>query len=839
MSLRDYDRKRRFGDTPEPASSVAPGRGRGHRPIFVVQLHNARARHYDFRLEVDGALKSWAVPKGPSLRPGEKRLAVEVEDHPLSYAGFEGEIPQGNYGAGHVLVFDRGTWASEGDPLEGIAAGKLDFRLEGGKLRGGWKLIRTAGGSRRAGGKPQWLLVKRDDEHAADTEADALADAEPGPDTSAAVRAGKRAAPARKRVARKADARWRTRAAKLDGAASGAMPVGFQPELAQARASAPTGEDWLHEIKWDGYRMLVDLVEGKARLRSRNGLDWSADFPAIAAAIEALPVSDACLDGELVALGDGGYSDFALLQKALKGRSASALRYAVVDLPGVAGVDLTGVPLLARKDLLEALLDGAAPELFYSAHVQGHGPQVFAEAAKKGFEGIISKRIDAPYRQTRSGQWLKIKGVQEDDFLIVGYSAPKGVRSGFGALLLASREPDATLRYMGRVGTGFNADTLGEVYRAMQPLRRKTATLALPAHLPHDKRDRGDNIQWLEPGLVAEVAYRGLGSDGLLRHASFQRLRTDKPAKEVAMPTAPPVAGKTKKPRPVEHAQAPAVVISSREREVFPGTGITKGEVADYYAAIADWILPWVANRPLSLVRCPQGAGAQCFFQKHHAGTLGEHVRALPIRDKSGSEDYLAIDDAAGLLELVQMNVLEFHPWGARADAPEQPDLLVFDLDPDEGVGWKEIVSAAREVRDRLADAGLDSRVRLSGGKGLHVVVPIERGPGWDEVRAFCSAFAEAMAAHQPLRFVASMSKAKRKDRIFIDWLRNARGATSVCNWSLRARPGAPVAMPLRWDELGKMESAGAYDLRKALRRAASLRADPWELGRIRQRLPL
>ena len=838
MSLRDYDRKRRFGETPEPASSAPTKRGRGHRPIFVVQLHNARARHYDFRLEVDGALKSWAVPKGPSLRPGEKRLAVEVEDHPLSYAGFEGEIPAGNYGAGHVLVFDRGTWASDGDPLEGIAAGKLDFVLEGGKLRGGWKLVRTGGSGRRSGGKPQWLLIKRDDAHAADTEADALVEAEPGPATSAAVRGGKKATPPRRKAApRKADARWRTRAKALKGAKDGAMPVGFAPELAQARASAPTGDDWLHEVKWDGYRMLVDLVSGKARLRSRNGLDWTSDFPAIAAAIEALPVSDACLDGELVALGDGGYSDFALLQKALKGRSASALRYAIFDMPGLAGVDLTATALLERKTLLETLLDGVAPELFYSTHMQGHGPQVFAAAEKQGFEGIISKRSDARYTQARSGHWLKIKGVQEDDFLIVGYSAPKGTRSGFGALLLASREPDGGLRYMGRVGTGFTAEKLRQVHRAMQPLRRKGATLALPDHLPHDKRDRGD-IAWLEPQLVAEIAYRGLGSDGLLRHASFQRLRTDKPAKEVAMPTAPPVAKPAGSTRPGKTARTAGIAISSRDREVFPGTGITKGEVADYYAAIANWILPWVANRPLSLVRCPQGASGQCFFQKHHAGTLGEHVRALPIRDKSGSEDYLAIDDAAGLLELVQMNVLEFHPWGARADAPEKPDLLVFDLDPDEGVGWKEVVAAAREVRDRLADAGLDSRVRLSGGKGLHVVVPIERGPGWDEVRAFCSAFAEALAAHQPLRFVATMSKAKRKDRIFIDWLRNARGATSVCNWSLRARPGAPVAMPLRWEELGRIQRADAYDLRKALRRAASLGGDPWELEKVRQRLP-
>ena len=832
MSLRDYDRKRRFDATPEPASSVA--RARGHRPIFVVQLHNARARHYDFRLEVDGALKSWAVPKGPSLRAGEKRLAVEVEDHPLSYAGFEGEIPKGNYGAGHVLVFDHGTWASEGDPLASIAAGKLDFRLDGGKLRGRWKLVRT--GAKRSAGKPQWLLIKRDDAHARDADADDLVEAEPSATTSASVKKTGKAKPAKPatRAPRKADATWRKRALALPSARAGDFPAGFKPELAQARTHAPTGDGWLHEIKWDGYRLLVDLVDGKATLRSRNGLDWTGDFPAIATAIEALPVSDARLDGELVALGDGGYSDFALLQNALKGRSTAPLRYAIFDLPGIAGVDLSRSPLLARKQLLERLLDGAASDLFYSPHVQGHGPQVFAEAAKKGFEGIIGKRADAPYTQARSGHWIKVKGAQEDDLLIVGYSAPKGSRIGFGALLMASREPDGRLRYMGRVGTGFDAAGLRTLHAAMQPLRRNSATLALPDHLPYDKRDRGD-ITWLAPTLVAQIAYRGLGSDGLLRQASFQRLRPDKAAEEVAMPIASasrPAAKKT------STTGAADVAISSRDRVVFPGSGITKGEVADYYAAIADWILPWVANRPLSLLRCPRGASAPCFFQKHHADALGDHVHALPLGDKSGSEDYLVIRDAAGLLELVQMNVLEFHPWGARADAPEQPDLLVFDLDPGPGVGWKDVVAGAREVRDRLGEAGLDSRVRLSGGKGLHVVVPIERGPDWDAVRTFCSAFAEAMAAHQPLRFVATMSKAKREGRIFIDWLRNARGQTSVCNWSLRARDGAPVAVPLRWDELGRIKRADAYDLKKALRRAASLAGDPWELGKILQRLP-
>lgn len=872
MSLRDYARKRRFADTPEPSDEAgARGRGRGaHRPVFVVQLHNARARHYDFRLEADGVLKSWAVPKGPSLRAGEKRLAVEVEDHPLAYGGFEGEIPEGNYGAGHVLVFDQGVWSCDGDPLAGIAAGKLDFTLEGGKLRGGWKLIRTSRPGR--GGKPQWLLVKRDDDFARDTEADDLVEVEPDAQSSAAAgrqwiagkgerkrkvppKAGARAAgkttgnaALTERGPRKQDAAWTKRARALQGARSGGLAPGFKPELATLREHAPRGDDWLHEVKWDGYRLLADLVDGQARLRSRNDLDWTGDFPAIAAAIEALPVRDARLDGELVALANGT-SDFALLQRTLQGTANAALHYVLFDVPGIAGVDLSNSALLDRKALLEALLQDADASLLYSAHVVGHGQEVFAAAAARGLEGIISKRVDAAYTQRRSKAWIKVKHAQADEFAIVGFSAPKGTRSGFGALLLATPETAPAKarrwRYVGRVGTGFNDATLRMLLDRMAPLARKTAPVTLPEHLPYDKRDRGD-ITWLTPKLVAEVAYRGWGKDGLLRHASFQRLREDKTVEDLDMPGPPPHAGKTHARTAAEEATrkrsgdaTARVEVSSRDRVVFDDAGITKGDVADYYAAVADWILPGLAERPLSLLRCPGGAGAPCFFQKHHAESLGAQVPSIELAESSGRDEYLYIRDAAGLLELVQMNVLEFHPWGARVDKPEKPDTLVFDLDPGPGVDWKQVVAGARDVRERLQDAGLDSFVRLSGGKGVHVVAPIRRGPGWQQAKDFCGAFAEAMAAHKPLAYVATMSKAKRKDRIFIDWLRNGRGATSVCNWSLRARGGAPVAMPLRWDELGRTKAPDAFDLGKALKRARSLKRDPWEgYATCRQSLP-
>lgn len=894
MSLRDYERKRRFADTPEPADDrVARKRGRGvHRPIFVVQLHSARARHYDFRLEVDGALKSWAVPKGPSLRPGEKRLAVEVEDHPLSYADFQGAIPEGNYGAGHVLVFDHGVWSCQGDPLEAIAAGKLEFSLHGSKLRGAWKLIRTAGKRGSAHAKPTWLLLKRDDAYARDVEADDLVDGEPGPESSAQVgrvwisgqggrdvetppisgaKIPKKAQPVT--GPRRNDVIWHKRALALNGARDHPFPMDFRPELASQREHAPKGDEWLHEVKWDGYRMLADLVDGKARLRSRNGSDWTRDFPGLVEAIEALPVSDARLDGELVALDARGQGDFAQLQRTLQGSADAPLRYVVFDLPGLAGVDLSPTALRERKELLETLLATSRLDaLVYSQHVVGHGDEVFAASGREGLEGILSKRVDAPYTQARSAHWIKVKHVQNDEFVIVGYSDPQGTRKGFGALLMATPRDDGTLRYIGRVGTGFNDETLRTLHARMRLLPRKTATVVLPDDLPWDKRDRG-NIHWLKPQLVADIAFRGWGKDGLLRQASFQRLRDDKtpedlhiagkkqaradtpkksllpaPAKAGAkrLSAKPAIAQRADAPTPAttarerkRSARSPQTQISSRDRVVFAEAGITKGEVADYYAAVADLLLADMANRPLSLLRCPDGAQATCFFQKHHVASLGTHVRAVPLRQKSGAEEYLYVRNAAGLLELVQMNTLEFHPWGAHVDKPEKPDTLVFDLDPGPGVTWKQVVAGARDVRARLQETGLDSFVRLSGGKGVHVVAPIARGPSWDDARDFAGAFAEAMAAHRPLHYVATMSKAKRDGRIFIDWLRNSRGATSVASWSLRARPGAPVAVPIRWDELGRVGKPDAFDLRKALRRANALKRDPWEdYGRSRQTLP-
>jgi bifunctional non-homologous end joining protein LigD len=806
MSLREYARKRRFGQTPEPTAESRAGRP-GQRPIFVVQLHRARSRHYDFRLEMDGVLKSWAVPKGPSLRAGEKRLAVQVEDHPLDYADFEGDIPEGHYGAGHVDRFDHGVWSSDGDPLEALAAGKIDFVLHGGKLHGGWKLVRTAKPARQ----PQWLLIKRQDEYAHDGEADDLLGRTK---TSASARKAttKRAprqAPATKTAAAKrSPARssdWRARAMGLEGARLQRDKTVPGPELATLRAAPPRGDDWLHELKWDGYRMLARLERGKARLRSRKQLDWTADYPEIVSALEGLGVADADFDGELIALDDKGRDDFSALQRTIEGSANAPLRYVLFDLPALEGVDLGQTRLIERKGLLEALLEGADPVLAYSKHIVGHGEEVFAASARQGMEGIISKHVGSRYCSGRSTSWLKVKHAQGDEFVVVGYTAPRRSRTGFGSLLLATRERGAW-RYVGRVGTGFDDAMLRGLTATLRKLARKTPAVMLPEHVPLSLQ----RVTWVEPRLIVEVAFRGWAKEGLLRQGSFIRLREDKAMKDIGGDT---------RPR-----------ISSPDKRVYPESGITKQQVADYYRAVAPRLLPEVARRPLSLLRCPDGIESQCFFQKHHAGTLGPQVHAVAIREKGGGEDeYLYIEDLEGLLDLVQMNTLELHPWGSRIDDIEHPDRLVFDLDPGPGVKWKDAIAAAREVRARLEEIGMQSFVRLSGGKGLHVVLPIRPGPGWDEARGFCEAFADAMAKQSPQRYVATASKAKRKGVIFIDWLRNGRGATSVASWSLRARPGAPVAMPLRWDELGRTRSGADFDVKKALTRAARLRKPTWD----------
>lgn len=821
MSLHEYRSKRHFGITPEP--QAATGKHLRQQPIFVVQLHHASHRHYDFRLQVGDALRSWAVPKGPSLDPSVKRLAAEVEDHPLDYAGFEGEIPAGQYGAGHVAIFDHGTWHTDGDPQAQLDKGHLRFELDGTRLKGGWHLVRSG----KAGRKPQWLLFKANDTHAAARDADDLLAERPAdPKPTAAARRG-----------RQTSVRLRHAALTLAGAKAGAPAPRFQaPQLARLVDAVPAGERWLHEAKWDGYRLLAQCVAGKVRLWSRNAREWTHKLPDIVTALQALGM-DLLVDGELVA-GLGRQQDFGLLQAVLSGERRAPLSYVAFDLLQLADVDLRGCRQDARKQLLQRLLAGVPTPLVYSSHVAGAGERALQVAAQRGLEGIISKRADAPYRSGRGDDWRKIKQRQSEEFVVVGYTAPKGSRAAMGALLLASPDGAGGWRYAGRVGSGFSQDQLMDLKQRFAPLKRKTAALEVPDTLPA-------SVQWLQPSVVVEVFHHGVGNQGLVRQASFKTLRLDKGLGQL-QPLASTAHGKEAKMRGSEDEVDTdtdtdadgKVVLSSPDRIVYPGERLRKADVFAYYQAMAPWLLPELSGRPLSVVRCPQGVERACFFQKHMAAGM-QHVQALPLQEEDGVHaDYLVVNDVAGLLELVQFNALEFHPWGALADQPDKADRLVFDLDPGPQVAWAQMLAAARCVRDRLQAMGLKSFVRTSGGKGLHVVVPLRPACPWPGVKSFARAFAEAMVASDPLAYVATASKKARKGRIFIDYLRNGRGATSVASFSLRAREGAPVAMPLRWEELGRVKHANAYTLVSAPRRMARLKSHPWgDYMRLRQDL--
>lgn len=837
MSLESYRRRRRFGQTPEPRPERSARSGR--RPLFVVQLHHASRRHYDVRLQVGDVLKSWACPKGPSYDPKVKRLAVEVEDHPVSYATFEGEIPDG-YGAGHVDLFDTGVWSTSGDAEAQLQKGHLHFELFGERLRGGWHLVR----SHRKERQPAWFLIKGKDAFVSDVEADDLLDKAMVQSTvEAAGRSGgaadvakklKRARPRKRAPKRRARRAGAARiAAAVEGArervASGDF---FEPELAKLRETPPAGERWLHEVKWDGYRILTTIDEGVVSLWSRNAKPWGDKVPDIRQALEALGLRSARLDGELIALTDG-QSDFNALQRTLSGEDSAPLVYMLFDMPYLEGFDLARAPLLARKEALAKLLGDSPPaHLEYSSHVIGHGDEVFRKASGQGLEGIMCKRVDAPYRGGRGDDWIKVKRLQSDEFAVVGYTDAKGSRTGFGALLLA--KPEGTRwHYVGRVGTGFSSAMLADLRKTLDKAKRARTKIEHIADAPRD-------AHWIEPTLVAEVFYRGIGNQGLLRQASLKTMREDKSPKDLRSSdrdASEPVAKRAVrrgKARP-----AAAVTLTHPDRVVYPADGYTKQDVADYYKAVMDGFLPGVLGRPTSVIRFPDGIDKPSFFQKHvPAGGL-KHVGSARLKEETGAAAiYIYPEDADSIMELVQYNAIEFHPWGAHVDTPDLADRIVFDLDPGPDVAWARVVAAARLVRRFLDDLSLQSFVRTTGGKGLHVVVPLNPGSEWPLVREFAEGFASAMAAAHPLEFTATMGKSLRHRKIYVDYLRNGRGATAVASYSLRGRPGAPVAVPLRWEELGRIKGGNQFDIKSAPARLKRLRKDPWEgIDSVRQDL--
>lgn len=789
--LATYNAKRDFARTAEPAGTLA--KGKGNR--FLVQKHDATRLHYDFRLEIDGVLKSWAVTRGPSLDPDQKRLAVRTEDHPLSYATFEGVIPAGEYGGGTVMLWDEGTWSPiKGKSAHDIDKGHLHFVLAGERMRGEWLLVRLKPRGKET--RENWLLRKVADGEAGGTDtltATLLTSVTTGR-TMEEIAADKPPVKPKKR-----------------GKAKAVRPSFAQPQLATLVDSVPTGSNWLHEVKYDGYRILIATGGDGPRLYTRTGLDWTDRFPGIAEAAQSLPPG-LLLDGEVVALRDGK-PDFSTLQAAIK--EGGDMRCFLFDLLQDGEGDRTGDPLVQRKERLRAVLADADPRLAYSDHVTGSGEQLFAAMCREGFEGIVSKQADAPYRGTRSKAWVKVKCTHRQEFVIVGWSPSEARGRPFKSLLLAVQGKDG-LTYAGRVGTGFDATTLTEVHEALAPLARKTPPLDLPAAVRRGAR-------FVTPTLVAEVAFAEFTADNIVRHASFLGLRGDKAATDVVRET------------PASVARTPNARITNPDRVIFPGDQLTKGDLAGYVETVAPLLLPWAANRPISLVRCPQGRAKACFFQKHDAGSFGDAVLTVEIAEKDGGrEPYLYVRDADGLLSCVQMGTIEFHGWGAGVGDVERPDRMVFDLDPDEGLDFADVKRAAADINRHLADLGLVSFAMLSGGKGVHVVVPLTPNAAWPAVKDFADRFARALAQAEPDRFTATMAKAKRKGRIFIDWLRNQRGSTAVLPYSARARAGAPVAAPVAWRELDDIDTPARWTIRDAdelLQRADSRLLAGWGMA--------
>jgi len=831
--LAKYNAKRDFTQTGEPAG-VAASTGRN---IFMVQKHDATRLHWDFRLELDGVLKSWAVTRGPSLNPDDKRLAVRTEDHPLAYATFEGTIPKGQYGGGTVMLWDRGTWTPVPgkDPRKTLEEGHLHFTLDGERMKGEWLMIRLKPrGNERT---ENWLLRKIDDQYAGgsgDLVDRALTSVATGR-TMTEIASGKGgksqwdsnrdpddqpnvAAPPPKPV------KVRPAAKRADR-----MPPFRKPQLATLVDHVPSGANWMHEIKYDGYRTLLAVGGGRAKAFTRTGLDWSDRFAPIVKVATELEGS-ALIDGEVVALDKDGRPSFQALQASLKEGSGD-LAYFAFDLLTLDGEDLTALPNLDRKERLKGLLVDAPQAIRFSDHVLGNGEKLFDSLCKQGLEGVVSKRIDAPYRvDKRTQTWLKVKCLHRQELVIVGWT-PSDKGRGFRALLLGLHE-NGQLRYAGKVGTGFGMKLIDELMAQMQPLERKTPTVDAP-------RAAVRGAHWITPKLVAEIAFTEWTDEGVLRHPSFIALREDKSEKDVVREVPAEVPAQTpntanSKP---DHA---GVNISNPDRVIYPESGITKGQLADYYALMADPILEWLADRPVSLVRCPQGRAKQCFFQKHDAGSFGDAVKHVPIREKDGHEEpYLFVDDARGMLTCVQMGAIEFHGWGSKVADVEMPDRLVFDLDPDEGLGFEEVKKAAFQLRDVLGEIGLATWPMLSGGKGVHVVAPLDASRDWNAVKDFASRFSKAIAQAHPERFTANMKKVERRGRIFLDWLRNQRGATAVLPYTVRARPHATVAAPITWDELDDIERAGHFTIADAdelLKRSGSRSLRDW--GRADQQLP-
>lgn len=837
-ALAPYLAKRDFGETPEPRDGGKPA-GAGALS-FVVQKHHASSLHYDFRLELDGTLKSWAVPKGPCLDPKVKRMAVHVEDHPISYADFEGTIPAKQYGAGTVIVWDRGEWSAEGDARQGLAEGKLKFELRGNKLRGGWTLVRMRGNGQK---QEAWLLIKE-----RDGEARALADydvveAEPnsvlsGRDVehppsvddaaTASAPAQKKTAASRTKTSSRPASKALTsgRAAGLHAAAGSkaALPATLAPQLATLAAAAPAEPDeWLYELKFDGYRLLTRIDGDQVRCITRNGHDWTAKLPALAKALAQLKTRSAWLDGEIVVEGAQGAPDFQALQNAFDSGSTSSIVYWLFDAPFLDGLDLRALPIEERRARLARLLGKSPPvPLRLSKVLQGAPGKLLASSARSGFEGIVGKRKGSGYVARRSSDWIKLKNQRRQEFVIGGYTAPKGSRSAFGALLLGVHDEQGALLYCGNVGTGFDQSRLADIKTRLDQQASDRC--------PFDVRPAGVKAQWVEPVLVCEVSFGEWTREGRIRHSVFQGLRIDKPAIQIRREVPSPAAPAASAPAPTAQKGVSKIMdlhITHAERVIDEQSGVTKGELAAYYAQVAEVMLPHLKGRPVSLVRAPDGVGGELFFQKHAQKSEMPGIKLLDPSLDPDHEPLLQIDTVRGLLSAAQMNVVELHTWNASSKAIHKPDRMTFDLDPGEGVAWGSMQEAALLVQALLTELGLPAFLKTSGGKGLHVVVPLRRQHGWDVVKGFSQAVVQHLATTIPERFVAKSGPRNRVGKIFVDYLRNGFGATTVSAWSARSRPGLGVSVPLAWDELATLASASQWSVRNIAERLA-IGNGPW-----------
>jgi bifunctional non-homologous end joining protein LigD len=903
-NLDTYRKKRRFGETPEPAGASRARRPQ-HELSFVIQEHHARRLHYDFRLELDGTLHSWAVPKGPSLDPSVKRLAVHVEDHPVEYGSFEGEIPEGNYGAGTVLVWDRGTWEPAGGPKEArkaYEAGRLKFRLDGQKLHGGWALVRS--GMRGSGDKEQWLLIKeRDEEARSEAEFDVIAELPGsvlGNGHDKARGRGKAGTTARSRTTREAKPAGRlavpakaphagekksgrpdivatrsseslrelARSPAIEGATKASLPAALKPQLATLVDSAPTGDDWSYEIKFDGYRMLVRIDRKDrskpVRVFTRSGLDWTDKFSRQIEALAALDVETAWLDGEATVLDARGVPSFQALQNAFDANRPQEIVFFLFDLPYLNGYDLRKVPLVQRRALLRALMEEPEQETIrFSEDFALDANDLLRSACEMALEGIVGKRRDSAYISARSGAWIKLRCRRRQEFVIGGYTEPSGSRTGFGALLLGVHDVNGRLHYAGRVGTGFDTTTLRTIKKALD--ERETDEMPF-AEMPRERsRTR---VHWVKPELVAECNFSEWTSERIVRQASFISLRQDKPADEVAQetprkgdqvhsqtrePSSPTPARKAhrgtagrasahpssrRSSTSTDETTVAGVRISHPDRVIDGTSGFRKADLARYFEWVAPWMLAHLKDRPLALVRAPGGIEGELFFQKHTTSRLEiPHITQHEGLDP-GHPPLLTIDSVEALVGAAQMGTVELHTWNAVASNIEKPDRVVFDLDPDPKLGWARMIEAALLTRSLLQELGLDSWCKTSGGKGLHVVVPLAKQAGWDDVKAFAQAAAQHMAATLPDRFSAKMGAQNRRGRIFVDYLRNNRGSSTVVAYSPRARAGMGVSVPLAWEEVEQTTGGAQWTVANLHERLDTLRADPWaDYAKTRQRI--